>query len=173
MDKNNENIDRKFTNRLGCLSRKNSKCNIEVNVMSWNNGRNKLDIRVWTSDGMRPLKGVALTREEYYWLIDVLCRVNPMKIDCEKRRSNVSAIQQEEEAAEMQEKLQQYAEKILPDEITEESFTQEDAEKDEVEFIDEVETVCENMPEDNICMIENTDEIEVTEDENASESVAS
>ena len=51
-------VTRSIDNRFGSIS-KTDRSNIEVNIIRWTNGRKKLDIRVWSSDGTCPKKGPA------------------------------------------------------------------------------------------------------------------
>lgn len=44
----------------------------ELNVVSWNGGGEKLDIREWSSDHEKCTKGITLTREEAEKLRDAL-----------------------------------------------------------------------------------------------------
>lgn len=47
---------------------------LEVNVVSWNGGKPKLDIRAWTNDMSSCSKGIRLTDEEAEKLMHVLER---------------------------------------------------------------------------------------------------
>lgn len=49
----------------------------EANMVSWNDKRPKLDIRVWDRINNRPLKGVTLTWEETQKLIELLQDLGP------------------------------------------------------------------------------------------------
>ncbi|MBS5841931.1 MAG: hypothetical protein KIC77_00370 [Clostridiales bacterium] len=76
-------ITRNIDNRFGSIN-KTDHSNIEINIIRWNNGRKKLDIRVWSSDGKCPKKGVTFNREEYFQLIRILSGIDPMLIDSGK-----------------------------------------------------------------------------------------
>ena len=50
---------------LGVLStNEKSGWKVEANIVSWNNGPEKLDIRAWNPDHAKMAKGITLTREE-------------------------------------------------------------------------------------------------------------
>ncbi|MGY5139556.1 YdbC family protein [Mycoplasmopsis gallinarum] len=44
----------------------------ELNLVSWNGGQEKFDIRDWNSDHSRMTKGITLTREEAQELLNLL-----------------------------------------------------------------------------------------------------
>ena len=48
---------------------------VEANIVSWNNGPEKLDIRAWNPDHAKMAKGITLTREEAENLCDALQRL--------------------------------------------------------------------------------------------------
>lgn len=50
--------------RIGVLSIKDNGWTREVNIVSWNNGKAKVDIREWDPDHKRMTKGVTLFEEE-------------------------------------------------------------------------------------------------------------
>ena len=61
---------------LGVLStNEKSGWKIEANIVSWNNGPEKLDIRAWNPDHAKMAKGITLTREEAENLYDALQRL--------------------------------------------------------------------------------------------------
>lgn len=68
--------DREFTysivKTLGQLSTSRSGWNREVNIVSWNNGKPKLDIRDWAADHSKMGKGISLTGEETAILKEIL-----------------------------------------------------------------------------------------------------
>jgi len=57
---------------LGVISSAKSGWNREVNIVSWNEGNPKLDIRDWAPDHSKMGKGVSLTNEEVALLKSVL-----------------------------------------------------------------------------------------------------
>lgn len=91
-------VTRSIDNRFGSIS-KTDRSNIEVNIIRWNNGRKKLDIRVWSSDGKCPKKGVTFSREEYYQLIRILTAIDPLLIDSGKAARTEPESHQKERAA--------------------------------------------------------------------------
>ena len=61
---------------LGVLStNEKSGWKVEANIVSWNNGPEKLDIRAWNPDHVKMAKGITLTREESENLCDALQRL--------------------------------------------------------------------------------------------------
>jgi len=71
--------DREFTyaivKSLGQLSTSRSGWNKEVNLVSWNGGQPKLDIRDWAPDHSKMGKGVSLTQEETAILKEILAEL--------------------------------------------------------------------------------------------------
>jgi hypothetical protein len=59
---------------IGVLSRKDNGWTREVNIVSWNDGAAKVDIREWDPDHKRMTKGVTLFEEEAETLAKVLAR---------------------------------------------------------------------------------------------------
>ena len=104
-------VPRNIDNRFGSIS-KTDHSNIEVNIIRWNNGRKKLDIRVWSSDGKCPKKGVTFSREEYFQLIRILSGIDPMLIDCGKALSTQPLEMQKELAAVVSDTIEQYQETV-------------------------------------------------------------
>lgn len=45
---------------------------IEINRVSWNNRRGKIEIRRWKNSDGKPGKGLTLTRDELLQLVDIL-----------------------------------------------------------------------------------------------------
>ena len=104
-------VPRKIRNRLGSISKSNHS-NIEINIISWNQGMNKLDIRLWSSDGKCPNKGLTFNRDEYIQLIHILANIDPMLIDCSKKYAETPAEKQQETASGAAEQISQYAKQI-------------------------------------------------------------
>ncbi len=100
-------VTRSIDNRFGSIS-KTDRSNIEVNIIRWNNGRKKLDIRVWSSDGKCPKKGVTFSREEYYQLVRILTAIDPMLIDSGKAARTEPESHQKERAAAAKEQMAGY-----------------------------------------------------------------
>ena len=54
-----------ITRRLAVLSTsEKSGWNLEANIISWNNGPEKLDVRAWSPDHSKCAKGIALNEDE-------------------------------------------------------------------------------------------------------------
>lgn len=64
------NINHEIIEHVGVLSEKDS-WRKEVNVISWNGGLAKYDIRTWNEDHTKCGKGVTLTSEEWDKLMEV------------------------------------------------------------------------------------------------------
>ncbi len=62
---------------IGVLSTSKSGWNREVNMVSWNGGTPKLDIRDWAPDHEKAGKGVSLTGEEVAVLKELLADHDP------------------------------------------------------------------------------------------------
>lgn len=70
------NIKYNITNRLGVLSKnENSGWTKEANVIAWNDGVEKLDIRDWNPEHTKMSKGITLTKEEAVNLYGALQRL--------------------------------------------------------------------------------------------------
>lgn len=62
--------------KLGILSEnEKSGWKMEVNIISWNGGPDKLDIRAWSPDHVKMTKGNTLTEDEARILKGILNRV--------------------------------------------------------------------------------------------------
>lgn len=57
---------------LGDLTDVKSGYQIQVNIVSYNGARPKIDIRRWNVEEGKPYKGIALTEEEAYDLKNIL-----------------------------------------------------------------------------------------------------
>lgn len=63
--------------QIGLLSTNKTGWNREVNIVSWNGGRPKLDIRDWTPEHDRMSKGITLSGEEVAMLKEILEEYDP------------------------------------------------------------------------------------------------
>ena len=70
----NDRVRFDLIERIGVLSRKDNGWSREVNIVSWNDGAAKVDIREWDPDHRRMTKGVTLFEEEAERLTKVLAR---------------------------------------------------------------------------------------------------
>jgi len=61
--------------QFGVLSTSPSAWSKQLNLISWNDGGPKFDIRDWSGDGMKMGKGVMLTQDELLALSDLLNRM--------------------------------------------------------------------------------------------------
>lgn len=57
---------------IGVISSSTSGWNREVNIVSWNEGKPKLDIRDWSADHQKMGKGISMTSEEIALLKSIL-----------------------------------------------------------------------------------------------------
>lgn len=161
-----ESFNRDIVCRLGSMPKPYGDYNLEVNIIKWNKGRAKLDIRSWNKNGVQPTKGVTFTREEYYWLISTLCRVNPLMIE-KTLRNNAETEEEKQEAENLQKHLAEYSAHVVPPEQNRGDFYLFDSEEAETE--ENIET--ENN--ENEAIENNTDNIQANEEitENISEAV--
>lgn len=58
--------------RIAVLSQRPRGWERQLNLISWNDGEPKYDIRDWSPDGSRMAKGISLTEEELKTLKDIL-----------------------------------------------------------------------------------------------------
>lgn len=65
----------------GILSTSPSGWNKELNIVSWNNGKSKWDIREWSPDHDRMRKGVTLSAEELAVLGELISELDPYETE--------------------------------------------------------------------------------------------
>ena len=70
----NDRVRFDLLERIGVLSRKDNGWTREVNIVAWNDGPGKVDIREWDPDHKRMTKGVTLFEDEAEALTKVLAR---------------------------------------------------------------------------------------------------
>lgn len=133
-------ISRKIISRYGSIRRPNNS-NIEVNIIRWNYGKSKLDIRPWSADGIIAMKGITLSREGFLSLMRILNEVDVELIDSEN-----TPYEKKTEIAPLPEEPQ---------------MPMASDERDDVDFFDEAEE--ENVP---LC-IDETDEDVMESNENS------
>lgn len=73
----NNEFSYEITKSLGQLSTSRSGWTREVNMVSWNKGKAKLDIRDWAPDHSKMSKGISMTEEEVAILKEILSEGNP------------------------------------------------------------------------------------------------
>lgn len=66
------NIEYEIVKELGALSPASKDWQKEVNLLKWNNGDAKIDIRSWTKGHEKMSKGIALTLPEAERLVEIL-----------------------------------------------------------------------------------------------------
>lgn len=69
------NIRVEIKKHIGVLSEKGSGWKKELNIVSWNNGEAKFDIREWNENHTRMSRGITLTDEEAEELKELLEKV--------------------------------------------------------------------------------------------------
>lgn len=62
----------KIIKHFGTISTNANGWNKEVNLVSWNNGSAKIDIREWSPDHKIMSKGITLTEDEMSALVDLM-----------------------------------------------------------------------------------------------------
>ncbi len=66
---------------IGILSTNKSKWNREVNIVRWNKGKPKLDIRDWAPEHEKMSKGISLSGEEVAVLKEILEEYDPYEFE--------------------------------------------------------------------------------------------
>jgi len=72
MAKNNGDVTFEVVKELGVLSEGKNSWSKQANIVKWNGGEPKLDIRDWNEDRSRMGKGVTLSYDESQLLKDIL-----------------------------------------------------------------------------------------------------
>ena len=62
----------KIIRHLGTISTNDKGWVKELNIVSWNNGPSKYDIRDWSPDHKIMSKGITLTEEEITAIVDIM-----------------------------------------------------------------------------------------------------
>lgn len=134
-------ISKTIVARYGSI-KKSDKTNIEINIIRWNNGRNKVDIRPWSSNGVYAQKGLTFNKESFLKLLKILNDVDISLIDSETK---VKSSKQEEIPLPEEPKYRQINdddEFVDEDEEAKIPFDEkEDAEKSSLEEKEEPKTV--------------------------------
>jgi len=68
---------------LGTISENSKGWKREINVMTWNNKKAKVDIREWDDKHEQMGKGITLNKEELKQLKDILAEINIDELDIE------------------------------------------------------------------------------------------
>lgn len=63
--------------RIGVINRYPTGCNKEINLVSWNGGAAKYDIRDWDPDHARMSRGVTLTEQEFARMMNHVLEKDP------------------------------------------------------------------------------------------------
>ena len=71
---NNDEVHFDLMEHIGVLGTKDNGWTKEVNIVAWNGGRAKVDIRDWDPDHARMTKGITLFEKEAENLVKVLAR---------------------------------------------------------------------------------------------------
>ncbi|HAU51419.1 MAG: hypothetical protein K6E26_04880 [Clostridiales bacterium] len=74
-------IKSEVVKEIGILSTSKSNWNREVNIIRWNDGKPKLDIRDWAPEHERAGKGITLTAEEVAVLKELLADYDPYEFE--------------------------------------------------------------------------------------------
>ena len=74
-------IKSEVVKEIGILSTSKSNWNREVNIIRWNDGKTKLDIRDWAPEHERAGKGITLTAEEVAVLKELLADYDPYEFE--------------------------------------------------------------------------------------------
>ena len=71
----NSNFTFEIKKHIGVLSEGSRGWKRELNIVSWNEGNPKLDIREWSEDHTRMSRGITLTNEEARELKELLEKI--------------------------------------------------------------------------------------------------
>lgn len=74
-------IKSEIVKNIGVLATNKSGWNREVNIVRWNDGKPKLDIRDWGPDHAKVGKGLSLNSEEVAVLKELLADYDPYEIE--------------------------------------------------------------------------------------------
>lgn len=67
-------IEFRIVEHVGVIETQKNGWNKEVNIVSWNGGQEKFDIREWDPDHERMSRGITLTEKETARLAEVLAK---------------------------------------------------------------------------------------------------
>lgn len=70
----NDKVSFDLMEHIGVLAKKDNGWTKEVNIVAWNGGKAKVDIREWDPDHARMTKGITLFEEEAETLVKALAR---------------------------------------------------------------------------------------------------
>ena len=73
-DRSDDSVTFDIQEHIGVIRVKDSGWNREVNLVCWNNGIPKIDIREWNPQHTRMSKGITLLEEDARQLAELLCR---------------------------------------------------------------------------------------------------
>ena len=76
-------ITYEIVQQIGILKENKSGWQRELNIVKWNNGKPKLDIRDWAPEHERAGKGITLTSEEVAVLKELLDAMNIKRVELE------------------------------------------------------------------------------------------
>jgi len=62
----------KIVNQIGVINEHPTGWTRELNIVSWNGGQAKYDIRDWNEDHSRMTRGITLTEEEMQTIVNLL-----------------------------------------------------------------------------------------------------
>ena len=62
----------KIVKEIGVLSTNDKGWSLELNVVTWNGGKPKYDIRAWNEDHSKMGKGIRMTQEELNELVNLV-----------------------------------------------------------------------------------------------------
>ena len=68
-------------NELGVFAEAKNGWTKEINIISWNEGPGKIDIRTWNPDHSRMGKGISLSKEEFFALKGLINEIDESDLD--------------------------------------------------------------------------------------------
>ena len=81
MADNKREFSFEIVKHIGILSTSKSNWNREANIVRWNNGKPKFDIRDWAPDHAKMSKGVSMNGEELAVLKEILEDYDPYSFE--------------------------------------------------------------------------------------------
>ena len=86
----NDKVRFDLMEHIGVLAKKDNGWTKEVNIVAWNGGKAKVDIREWDPDHARMTKGITLFEEEAETLVKALARRYGLRYNNEPRQEEAT-----------------------------------------------------------------------------------
>ena len=86
----NDKVSFDLMEHIGVLAKRDNGWTKEVNIVAWNGGKAKVDIREWDPDHARMTKGITLFEEEAETLVKALARRYGLRYNNEPRQEEAT-----------------------------------------------------------------------------------